>query len=616
MTAPQAAGAASSWTLPTRASAAWRGLKVAVLVLFRAFANARSGPQRWPAAHGLVHAPVIASVESALWIDGRDDEFVLRCGKVQNLRVARLAFDGVEVAAGQTLSFWSQVGRPSLGRGFAVGREVVSGCVVPTVGGGLCQMSNALASAAAACGIQMTERHQHSARIEAAAPSMREDATVAWNYIDLRLRASFSFRIEVDLTANALVVRIRAMAPTPGADEVRRATSRRSLPLVEASKAVARGCMTCDMTACFRHRSRPESRAAKTALLLNEPMPEWQAWVDEHLSASERVDWMLPWVRRARRQRAWKSPGKRVASVSLWVGLKRMARLRLAKGEGAARQAALHQAASDLAHAHAAALKPEHVNAVVDQSLLVPLWRQGVLHGRSFTVLMAALPVTVLQQRLDAALAQHPEAASLNDFRVDEAWMRDEWAALEAAETVLTAHTEVHAALAARFGVRGPRLERLPWVQPAVPTTPGVYQKTHPTHPLTIAFPASALARKGAMEVAQVARDLQARVLILGTPPSDASSWSGIDWVAASYASDWLDRAHVVVLPAFVEHQPRALIRALAVGLPVVATPACGLQAQDGLWLIDAGDRGAIKQAVQAACLRRESSLSLVDSIR
>ncbi|TDM08754.1 MAG: hypothetical protein C4K60_04980 [Ideonella sp. MAG2] len=49
------------------------------------------------------------------------------------------------------------------------------------------------------------------------------------------------------------------------------------------------------------------------------------------------------------------------------------------------------------------------------------------------------------------------------------------------------------------------------------------------------------------------------------------------------WQSDWLQRASVVVLPAVVEHAPRALLQAVAAGLPVVASEACGLQDVKGV---------------------------------
>ncbi len=61
--------------------------------------------------------------------------------------------------------------------------------------------------------------------------------------------------------------------------------------------------------------------------------------------------------------------------------------------------------------------KATHV--VVQQNLLPFLWRAGVLGGRTFDVLMTALPLKNLQTQLDFAASLHPESKTLADFRVD-----------------------------------------------------------------------------------------------------------------------------------------------------------------------------------------------------
>ena len=62
--------------------------------------------------------------------------------------------------------------------------------------------------------------------------------------------------------------------------------------------------------------------------------------------------------------------------------------------------------------------------------------------------------------------------------------------------------------------------------------------------------------------------------------------------------ADKLDGVFAVVLPAHVEHAPRLLLRALACGLPVIATPACGLVAAPGLEIVEAGDVSGLRAAL------------------
>ena len=53
---------------------------------------------------------------------------------------------------------------------------------------------------------------------------------------------------------------------------------------------------------------------------------------------------------------------------------------------------------------------------------------------------------------------------------------------------------------------------------------------------------------------------------------------------------DWLSNATAVVLPSFVEHRPRRLLEAVARGVPVIASTACGLQNISGVTSIAPGD--------------------------
>jgi hypothetical protein len=575
----------TDWVQPTRLAAAWRACKVLAHVLLRSAKNWFHGPVRISPSGSAAEARIVAEHRSSLWLDGREDEFVLRCGKVQNLRVAVSHFDGVAVARGQVLSFWSQLGRPAKSKGYVAGREIVNGCVVPTVGGGLCQLSNALAEVAATAGIRLIERHRHSALIEQQRQNEYVDATVAWNYIDLRLQADFDFSVEAQLTHDELVVRLRsATAPS------RQRRYPISQSTEEQARPTARGCLTCDQTACFRNRRYTAQPAARTALLLNERSPELAAWLQEREGPH---DWFLPWVRPKRRHLGWSAPKLAQVSIALLPGWKRVLRQRLTRGEGAARQAGRSRAAADLAQHYADRLRPEHINLVVTQELLVPLWRIGALGGRSFDVFMCELPASELQARLDEAARDKPEAASLRDFRVDSHWQKDEWAALAAARTVISPHSEVQRVLQQA----GIKVECLPWYSPA----PLRGHSGRSGRVPTVVFPASALPRKGALEVAEVARRLAVRVLVLGTPPSDVETWAGVNWSAVPYSSDWLSEADVVLLPAYIEHQPRAALQAIAAGIPVVASPACGLKSMSGVQEVQAGDVDAIERAVTLA---------------
>jgi vancomycin resistance protein YoaR len=200
---------------PSRWSAAWFGLRVARQVLKRLCRDllARPVPRHAPVALAGAVPRLLAEQRSPLWTEAPASEAALVEGKVHNLRLARPSFDGIVVPAGQVLSFWRQLGRPSRRRGYVEGRELREGCAVPVPAGGLCQLSNALVRCAQAAGVEIVERHAHTARIgaDAAADVAALDATVFWNYVDLRLRPAFDLAVEVEMDAHELVVRFRRL---------------------------------------------------------------------------------------------------------------------------------------------------------------------------------------------------------------------------------------------------------------------------------------------------------------------------------------------------------------------------------------------------------------------
>jgi VanW like protein len=81
-----------------------------------------------------------------------------------------------------TRSRWQRI------RGFTKGREVREGCVIPTTGGGLRQLSGSLSEVALSVDCELVERHRHTALPADVAYDPCRDATLFWNYVDLRFR--------------------------------------------------------------------------------------------------------------------------------------------------------------------------------------------------------------------------------------------------------------------------------------------------------------------------------------------------------------------------------------------------------------------------------------------
>jgi vancomycin resistance protein YoaR len=158
-----------------------------------------------------VGAVSLTEDRSALYVATDPREHELELGKIQNLRVAAAAIDGLVIEPGQVFSFWRAIGRPVRAKGYVVGRELRQGCMIPTVAGGICQLTNAVSRAATRADCEIVERHRHSAAVAGLVIDETTDATVFWNYLDLRFRAPRRIRITAQLTATELVVRMDAL---------------------------------------------------------------------------------------------------------------------------------------------------------------------------------------------------------------------------------------------------------------------------------------------------------------------------------------------------------------------------------------------------------------------
>lgn len=301
-------------------------------------------------------------LRSRLWsdVDKRERQFEL--GKVENLRRACSRLNGIVIDAGGTFSFWRQIGEASRRRGFVVGRMLQQGCVVPAIGGGLCQLSNALYGLALKSGCEIVERHAHSIKMPDAPV---HDATVAWNYVDLRFRVHEQTRIKAWMSGEELIVEWQtgcsSVFPSPGYVRLEQIVETRAPQNVQS-------CTSCGVTDCFRHEA-PRTAAEceeRTAYLVDSDLPEFEEYI------------------------------QRVRKPDDVLALK-----------GAARS----HSAEHMAVKFAQVLRPEVTHLCVSQNLLPWLWRMGAMGGRTFDVLMTSTPVRVLEPVSDPWLVRDEEEA-------------------------------------------------------------------------------------------------------------------------------------------------------------------------------------------------------------
>ena len=542
--------------------------------------------------------PIVAQYRAPLFTTQSGAEFSLQAGKVHNLRLAVRAVHGVIIPAGASWSFWSHVGRPSRRRGFVPGRELREGCVIPAIGGGLCQLSNALHDLALNAGLEVVERHGHTQRLPDSITIPGRDATVFWNYVDLRLRAPTAWQIEARMEHGELRVQIRAKqetaSPAPSGKTNDRNPGASTPP--QAGHA-PESCDTCGMVRCFRHAEMEQLRGQRrVAWLVDEWWPEFATWM---AMERQKQDWLMVPLNGARWRTTsypWSTKGwAKVCEEPLFT-LRRSWRSRRLQREGAARQQALLNFSAELARRYARCLPFDALHVVVSQTLLPHLWSIGALAGRTFDVLMQRPPMGELHRALDSAALRHPESRTIGDFRASEALVQAEAEALAAAARLITPHTDL-----ARLA--GPKAHLLAWQTPLAKEPASSVAVSHSN---TLIFPAATLARRGCYEVREAARALGATV-VLGGPVLEAEGfWEGIPTVAAG--EKWREHAGVIVLPAWAGSQPRRLLQALSEGRQVITTKAAGLGAGDRVTLVPEGDPAALAQAIRQVWVRQSHS--------
>lgn len=551
--------------LPSRADTLMFQGKASLFRLRRALQNLRNPIPLQKAGCEFASLDLVGLASSELWTHQSETEFPLTAGKIHNLRIACQALNGLEIPAGAIFSFWKQLGRVTRRRGFVDGRELREGCLIPSVGGGLCQLSNLLYSAALDAGFEVMERHAHSRKVPGSLAERDRDATVFWNYVDLRFRSEVPYRLETTLTDTHIVVKILVDAKKRAPASV----THESATQVPSVRGTPSGdCLTCGMTSCFRNSAAVDGHlpaSGHTAFVLDEVWPEFQQWCTRNSNTGDH--WLLPLdgQRWRKANYAWLPPVDAISSYAALETLFYAFRMRRLPAQGALRQKTLLKRDACIAGKLGRSLDPAARHVIVSQNLLPHLWQSGHLGGRTFDVLMTRWPLDELQNRLDEAASHHPNSPTLTDFRVDRSIAAAERIALNSAARLVTPHR----AIAAQFGSRALLLD---WVLPES-------KVATPMAPIQIFFPASPLGRKGIYEVAEafqlMGRD-DIELVILGR--ADEGSESPLKMIPHRFGSlSDLKHASVVVLPASIEHRPRMLLLALASGIPVISTASCGL---------------------------------------
>lgn len=551
-------------------------LKIFLLTGKRVFRNIIRPTKKFTDNKKLLNEPVIAFSESELWnpFDNKEN-WILTAGKIENLRISAKKLNGLEVRAHEVFSFWRHIGNPNIGQGYVVGREIREGCIVPTIAGGLCQLSNALYDAALKANFKIIERHKHTKVIKGSLAEQDRDATVKWNYVDLRFSSSFDFRIEAELSSDKLIVSFKSKQKSEksiNSDFALRGSSKLN------------DCYSCGNFACFKHpdRTSKKQEISTTTFILDEKWPEFDRYVQSIVRPKDSFVVPLKKNRFLKSDRySWTALNSNKSSQTLFQGVYRAIKLRLASKAKNNVFELMLQLDRKIAIAAAKKIPVDSTHLVISQNVLPFLYEIGVLGGRTFDVLMTRLPFEKIHERLDYAYSKHNESLTLKDFRVSPYLIDLEKKALTKARKIISPHSEI----AELFKNK---IERLEWKLQIA--------KNKKTTGSKVLFPASALGRKGAYEMRQITEELNLNLAVSGRVIESPNFWEDVK--SEPFNGEYADIG-LIVYPTYIENQPRQVLSAISNGIPVITTKACGIERQANVKVLELENMEGIKNEIK-----------------
>lgn len=117
--------------------------------------------------------------------------------RITNIKITCSRISYTIVKSNEEFSFCEVVGQPSSSDGYKEAHAFVDGELVNAIGGGNCQVSTTIYNAAKKIdGVEITERHEHGK--EVGYIEMGKDATVAYDYLDLKFENNNDFDLKLD----------------------------------------------------------------------------------------------------------------------------------------------------------------------------------------------------------------------------------------------------------------------------------------------------------------------------------------------------------------------------------------------------------------------------------
>lgn len=130
-----------------------------------------------------------------------------------NVSRAASSVNGTILLPGDTFSYNSAIGNPSLANGYKMASVYENGKQTEGVGGGVCQVSSTLYSAALYANLEIVERRSHSLTVSYVPKG--QDATVSYGSLDFKFRNNTKHPIKIESSAvkGKCVIRILGTAP-------------------------------------------------------------------------------------------------------------------------------------------------------------------------------------------------------------------------------------------------------------------------------------------------------------------------------------------------------------------------------------------------------------------
>ncbi|MCG6141109.1 VanW family protein [Leptospira mtsangambouensis] len=142
----------------------------------------------------------------------------LKEGKLHNLQIAVTRMNNRVLYPGKIFSFWYEMGKPTIKKGFKEGRVIRRGEVSSEIAGGLCQLSGIIYYLSLELGLEILERFPHSRDLyneDTRFTPLGTDASVVYPTKDLRIKNTFSFPLHFSWNLNESELTFRIQSPLP-----------------------------------------------------------------------------------------------------------------------------------------------------------------------------------------------------------------------------------------------------------------------------------------------------------------------------------------------------------------------------------------------------------------